>query len=122
VDTAGAASVLAVVSRARSVAGSLVRLALTRKMQPLQSLVDSLTDLPVEALLTREIAEARDALARMLATPTKQPEEAPAAEDSVAETGQYKLRIREALEEEDPVALRAALLERIDRETTKARG
>ena len=113
VDTAGAASILAVVSRARSVAGSLIRLSLTRKVQPLQSLVDSLADLPVEALLNKEIAEARDALARMLATPTKQPEEAPAAEDSVSETGQYKLRIREALEEEDPVALRAALLDAV---------
>jgi len=112
VDTAGAASVLAVVSRARSVAGSLVRLALTRKMQPLQSLVDSLTDLPVEALLTREIAEARDALARMQATPLKhpQPEE---ADDSVAEAGQYKARIRDALDEEDPAALRAALLDAV---------
>ena len=113
VDTTGAANILAVVSRARSVAGSLVRLSLTRKMQPLQSLVDSLTDLPVEALLTKEIADARDALARMLAAPTKPPDESAPADDSAVETGQYKARIREALEEEDPVALRAALLDAV---------
>ena len=113
VDTAGAASILAIVSRARSVAGSLVRLSLTRKAQPLSSLIESLTDLPVEALLTKEVAEARDALARMLASATaKQPEEV-AADNSNAESGQYKARIREALEEEDPVALRAALLDAV---------
>lgn len=105
-DTSGAASVLAVVTRARSIAGSLVRLSLTRKAQPLSSLIDSLAGLPVAALLTKEIAEARAALERMLATP-----EPPVVDVSSAECAQFKARIHDALDEEDPVALRAALLD-----------
>jgi len=105
-DTSGAASVLSVVTRARSIAGSLVRLSLTRKAQPLSSFIDSLAGHPVAALLTKELAEARGALERMLATP-----EPPVADESSAESVQFKARIRDALDDEDPVALRAALLD-----------
>ena len=116
VDTAVAAALLALCARARSAAGSLLRAALTRKTNVLASLLASLrggaSASALAKLMAAELAEARDALATLLA------QEAEVEEGRAARVPQpdwdsaaHNSRVAAALAAEDAAELRAALLD-----------